>query len=177
MYTCNITVVYNPRRAAQLRWRQACPVASFGLLLWVAVLGLLVSRPANAQALLLEPRQPAGQATLDLNTWCADYRRGQPKAGAGELKRLRVVERDLAPGFNPGSRTDGIDLLLAYRQELEKRRPDQTLAATYLALASATPISFGLVERVNALLCVTSTRGFALAVADAAEAERRQMAR
>lgn len=125
-----------------------------------------------------QPRQPAATQTyLDLNAWCADYRRGSSQADAAELKRLKVVEMDLAPGFNPGAGTDGTALLLAYRQELEKRQPDRTLAATYLALVSAMPITVGVVERVNALLCVSSTQSFAHAVAEAAELERRQMAR
>ena len=60
-------------------------------------------------------------------------------------------------------------------KELEKSHSDRLTAATYLALTSTVPITFGVVERVNALLCVSSTRRFAHAVATAAEAERRQM--
>ncbi|HET8996604.1 MAG TPA: hypothetical protein VFN42_08045 [Acetobacteraceae bacterium] len=135
---------------------------------------------AQAQPRTLEPRQDApSQVYLDLNTWCADYR---PGLSAGvpdsrEQKRLQAVQTSLAPGFDPGRRKDGIALLQAYRQVLEQRHPDRTLAATYLALTSTVPITFAVVERTNALLCVSSAPAFARAVADAAEAERREMAR
>ncbi len=135
---------------------------------------------ARAQPLLLEPRQPAAmpRAELSLNAWCANHRRGASAvANDAELTRLKIVQFELAPGFDPGARSDGVALLSAYQEELEKRVPNRTSAASYLALVSAIPITLGVVERVNALLCLSSTHAFAQAVADAAEAERRQMMR
>ncbi len=130
----------------------------------------------GAEPVSLKPRQPAAtRSYLDVNAWCADYRRGTPRTDPAEVKRLKVVLSDLAPGFDPGASKDGIDLLAAYSEELETAHPDRVLAATYLALTSTVPITFDVVERVNALLCVSSTRRFAHGVADAAEAERRQM--
>ena len=149
-----------------------------GLVFAVSLLALADGVPAatGAEPVSLKPRQPAATRTyLDVNAWCADYRRGTPRTDPGEIKRLKVVLSDLAPGFKPGSSKDGIDLLAAYSEELESAHPDQLLAATYLALTSTVPITFDVVQRVNALLCVSSTRRFAHAVADTAEAERREM--
>lgn len=150
-----------------------------GCLLGGVAVPVLQPNLANAQSMTLEPRQPgASQDYLDLNAWCTEYRPGMAgKSLASEQKRLQAVQASLAPGFDPGRRKDGIALLQAYQQVLEQRHPDPTLAATYLALTSTVPITFAEVERTNALLCVSSTRDFARAVAEAAEAERRQMAR
>ena len=143
----------------------------FALVSWFPV-------ATRAQPVSLKARQPAATRTyLNVNAWCADFRRGISRTDPAEIKRLKVVQSDLAPGFKPGAATGGIALLAAYSEELEKAHPDQMTAATYLALTSTVPITFGVVERVNALLCVSSTRRFAHAVADAAEAERRQLMR
>lgn len=133
---------------------------------------------AVAQQKLLEPHQsiavPSG--SLSVNKWCADHRRGAAQ-GASDLIRLKEVQSELAPRFDPGGRRGGIDLIAAYQQELERSRPDRASAATYLALVSTVPITFGVVERVNHLLCVSSTRAFAEAVAETAESERQSMRR
>lgn len=162
--------------------RNSCARAVIlGCLLSTIVAPMLPFGIAQAQPVTLQPRQPeASRGYLDLNTWCADHRPGRAAKGVqagAEQKRLLMAQASLAPGFNPGRHKDGIDLLRAYQQLLEQRHPDRTLAATYLALTSTVPITFAVVERTNALLCVCSTRAFARAVADAAEAERRQMAR
>ena len=156
--------------------------AIFGCLSSAIGASMLQVGTARAQPITLEPRQPgASQSYLDLNAWCADHRPGiAPRAGSqasAEQQRLRAVQASLAPGFDPGRRTDGLALLQAYQQVLEQRHPDPALAATYLAMTSTVPITFAVVERTNALLCVSSTRAFAHTVADAAEAERQQMAR
>ena len=70
---------------------------------------------AQAQPVGVKPRQPAAtRAYLDVNAWCADYRHGEPRTDPAEMKRLKVVQSDLAPGFKPGDATDGIALLAAY---------------------------------------------------------------
>ncbi len=136
---------------------------------------------ARGQPVKLEPRQPGpSQAYLDLEAWCAEHRPGVVPTGSAAVaaeKRLRAVQASLAPGFDPGRRQDGVALLRAYQQALEQNRPDKALAATYLALISTKPVTFEIVERTNALLCVSSTEAFARAVADQAEAERQQMSR
>lgn len=155
--------------------------AAAALVLMAAPIGFAGS--ASAQSQQLQPKLPSSAplAAVNVNSWCADYRRGGPgsdlRAQASDTRRLKLVQADLAPGFDPGARADGLSLLAAYRQELEKRRPDQAAAAIYLAMVSTVPITFGVIEQVNALLCVSSSRGFAQGVAAAAEAERQQMSR
>lgn len=165
-----------------VRYNRRLHVAIVGCLLGAIVGRLLPFGIAQAQPVTMEPRQPtASQSYLDLNAWCADYRPGitsaDSRAAGVDLKRLQTVQATLAPGFDPGRRGDGISLLRGYRQALEQRHPDAELAATYLALTSTVPITFAMVERINALLCISSTRAFAQTVADEAEAERHQMAR
>jgi len=113
--------------------------------------------------------------------WCADHRLGQltpqQRIKGPNLARLRAAQAELAPGFEAGSTRTGLDLLAAYQEELEKRRPDPTLAASYLALASAVPITAARVRQVNALLCVSTTHAIARTVTAEAEAQRQQMAR
>ncbi len=148
-----------------------------------SALSLQCSLPdsARAQPLLLQNRQPTAAPRVPVNIakWCADYRRGSaswhPFANDTNLMRLKVAQSELAPDFDPGSRRDGIALLSAYQEELERRHPDQSSAATYLAMASVVPITAKVVARVNALLCVSSTRAFANAITVTAETIRQQM--
>lgn len=120
------------------------------------------------------PQRPGG-------SWCADHRLGrlteQQRLEDGNLNRLRAAQVELAPGFTAGRATTGLHLLAAYQEEVEKARPDASLAATYLAQASAVPITAGRIQRVNALLCVSSARALAQKIETEAEAQRRQMAR
>lgn len=160
--------------------RCGLPTYPFAVATWLTAVSPLIAGGAIAQQKLLEPHRPAAvpSVAMSVNAWCADYRRGAvSRAEKANLVRLKAVQLELAPGFNPGKRQGGIDLLAAYQQELERARPDRSSAATYLALVSTVPITFSVVERVNHLLCVSSARTFAQAVADAAESERRQMAR
>ncbi|MBW4090359.1 MAG: hypothetical protein HIU82_04490 [Proteobacteria bacterium] len=113
--------------------------------------------------------------------WCGDHQLGRlsmrQRHEGGNLARLRAADAELAPGFAAGTARTGLDLLAAYQEELEKRRPDVALAASYLAVASAVPITAARYRQVNALLCVSTTRTIAHAIATAAEAQRQQMAR
>ena len=133
---------------------------------------------AVAQQKQLEPHQSVAvpSASMSVNKWCSNHRRGAAQS-ASDLVRLKAVQSELAPRFDPGARRGGIDLLSAYQQELERSRPDRASAATYLALVSTVPITFDVVKRVNHLLCVSSTRAFAEAVAETAESERQSMRR
>ena len=124
---------------------------------------------------------PASTQPKPQGGWCADHRLGQltpqQRIEGSNLTRLRAAQAELAPGFEAGSAWTGIDLLAAYQEELEKRRPDPMLAASYPALASTVPITAARVRQVNALLCVSATRATARAVTADAEAQRQQMAR
>lgn len=163
---------------------RACSSKDFGkfvsaMALLAMAAGVVLPPAAMAQNVLLQPNMPTSQeAKLDVNAWCADYRPGAQDGNVDrDAKRLRTVQADLAPGFDAGKRVDGLSLLAAYRQELERRRPDAASAAAYLALTSTQPITVAQVERVNALLCVSSSAKFAQAVAAAAEAQRQQLNR
>lgn len=133
--------------------------------------------------MLLQPRQPAAASggSLDVKAWCSDAHVQHASNGlavsAGDLKRLKVAQADLAPGFDPGTRRDGLALLAAYREELLKTRPDAETAASYLAMASGIPVSLRAVERVNAVLCISTSLPIAKAVAQSAESQRQQLAR
>jgi hypothetical protein len=113
--------------------------------------------------------------------WCGDHRLGrltmQQRLEGRNLARLRAAQAELAPGFEAGTAKTGLHLLAAYQEELEKRRPDAALAASYLALASAVPITAARYRQVNAVLCVSTTRATAHTIEAAAEADRKQMAR
>ena len=125
---------------------------------------------------------PSGRATAPSPAlWCAGHRLGalspQARRSGANLARLRAAQAELAPGFDAGGATTGVDLLAAYQEELEKPRPDRMAAASYLALASAVPITPARVRDVNALLCVSTTAVAARAIGAEAEAERVQMSR
>ncbi len=111
--------------------------------------------------------------------WCANLRPGalsqQERLHGSNLMRLRAAANELAPGFAPGSATTGLRLLADYQEELSKMRPNATLAASYLAQVSAVPITAARYLRVNALLCVSTTRALAQKIAADAETQREQM--
>lgn len=114
-------------------------------------------------------------------TWCTDYRLGKLTSGqrleGRNLERLRAAQAELAPGFEAGDAKTGLALLAAYQDELERRRPDQMTAASYLAQASSVSITDARVRQVNALLCVSTTAITARAIAAEAESERQNMTR
>ena len=114
-------------------------------------------------------------------TWCEDHVLGrlteEQRMAGRNLQRLKAAQSELAPGFNAGAAMTELRLIAAYQEELEKRKPNIDLSASYLAMASAVPITDGRVRQVNALLCVSTTRTMAKAVVTAAEAQRRQMTR
>jgi len=93
------------------------------------------------------------------------------------LARLRHAQAELAPGFEAGNAKTGLHLMAAYQEELEKARPDAATAASYLALASAVPITMVRVRQVNAFLCVSITRAKAEAIRADAEKQREQLSR
>ncbi len=139
--------------------------------------------------LLLPPLLPAAAATPPLAgpvnppgvAWCEDYRAtdlsDQDRLRGSNLMRLRAAQSELAPGFAPGTATTGLRLLAAYQEELGKVRPNASLAASYLGQVSTVPISAARYLRVNALLCVSTTRALAEKIEADAEAQRLQMAR
>ncbi len=109
--------------------------------------------------------------------WCGDYRFNITEAqrlGGNNLERLQAAQAELAPGFAAGTSKTELYLLADYQAELGKRRPDTILAANYLALASAVPITPARYRQVNALLCVSAAAGQARAIQSMAETLRQQ---
>lgn len=109
--------------------------------------------------------------------WCGDYRFNiteTQRLDGANLERLRAAQAELAPGFAAGTSKTELYLLADYQAELGKRRPDTILAANYLALASAVPITAERYRQVNALLCVSTTAGQAMAIQSMAETLRQQ---
>lgn len=152
----------------------------------VAVVSIAMSLWSDGAFAQTSPRQDTDQLAaateVVLNTakWCADYRigaRGTPHDMTTDITRLRVAQGLIAPGFDPGARRDGLSLLMSYREELERLHPDPIAAAGFLATASAVPVTFGLVERLNAVLCVSTSRRLAQLVTSSAEAIREQMSK
>jgi hypothetical protein len=91
------------------------------------------------------------------------------------LELLTAAQDVLAPNYDPGEARTALTLLANYQEELEKRQPDALVAASYLALTATRPVTVDVVGRVNALLCLTSTKAMAERIATGAEDQRRAM--
>lgn len=165
-------------------WRRPLTAVGLGIALAVALstaTGAMAASPTQAQPRATTPQTPPLTRPLPRpDGWCADYRMGhlspEARIAGPNRRRLMAAQADLAPGFKAGKATDGIRLLADYQAELEKRKPDRVLAATYLAMTSAIPIGPRLVEHVNKLLCVTASPAVATGIAGIAGAEWREMA-
>ena len=168
-----------PRARHGFRLAMLCATVGLGAIGGAAA----ATQPPPAGGITTQHHAPpaAPPAAPSPALWCAGHRLGtlSPAARrAGQnLARLRAAQAELAPGFASGSATTGVDLLAAYQEELEKPHPDRAAAASYLAVASAVPITLARVRDVNALLCVSTTAAAARAIATEAEAERIQMSR
>lgn len=155
----------------------------FGLVAIVAAWGVAAAvAPAFASNPIPGADEPmVGQSVLRPGKWCADFRLGQlsdeQRLSGKNLTRLKAAQAEVAPGFLAGRARTGLVLLADYQQESEKRHPDSSLLAMYLAMASAGPLTIEHVQRVNALLCVSMTRAYARSLVAGAEAARRQMAK
>lgn len=129
------------------------------------------------------PATPSGPSIANPPgvAWCAGQRVGslseREKLQGSNLTRLRAAQSELAPGFTAGTATTGLRLLADYQDELSRSRPDGVLAASYLAQVSTVPITPARLLRVNALLCVSTTRALAGKIQTEAEAQRLQMSR
>ncbi len=89
------------------------------------------------------------------------------------LEFLKAAQIYLAPDFKPGRESTGLYLIADYQEELEKVRPDPTLAGTYLALVATRSVTGDMVTRTNAILCVTATTSLVADIVRSATADRR----
>ncbi len=94
------------------------------------------------------------------------------RLSGSNLQHLAAAQYLLAPNFDPGKARTALVLLANYQEELAKRQPDAAVAASYLALTSTRPITADTVGKVNALLCVATTKRTADEIADNAESQR-----
>lgn len=120
----------------------------------------LAKSAADATPIVLAQAAPSGVLFLVQNDWCGDYQPGMrdPARLSGRNRdRLAAAPAELAPGFQAAQARTGLMLLANYQAELEASRPNGTLAASYLAVASTVPLTVPRIVRVNALLCVTAT--------------------
>ncbi len=170
-----------PRRRYGFRFAMLCAAAGLGL---GSVGGAAAAtQPPPAGGVTSQHHAPpaARRTAPSPALWCAGHRLGalspKERRSGQNLARLRAAQAELAPGFDSGGASTGLDLLAAYQEEVEKPRPDRAAAASYLALASAVPITPARLRDVNALLCVSTTAAAARAIAAEAEAERVQMSR
>jgi len=91
------------------------------------------------------------------------------------IGRIDVVAGYLAQGAQVGSGATARYLVADLQEELEKPKPDATLAGTYLGLASAMPVTPALAADIGASLCTPVSDGAAQEIAAIAEAQRRKL--
>jgi hypothetical protein len=138
-------------------------------------------RVATLAALLpvLPACESARVSTLTQSTWCDgfEHERLTPavRMTGRNRERLEAAQRLVAPGLGPTRAVSGLSLLGGYQEEMGRARPDLATAATYLATASAVPLTTELVAQVNGFLCVTTTARRASDIAVTATATLREM--
>jgi len=99
----------------------------------------------------------------------------QARMNGNNMGRISTVAHYLAQGQAAQSGSTARYLLADMQEELEKSKPDLTLAATYLGIASGVPVTPALVSEVSASLCSPVSQGVAEAIAPAAEAQRQRL--
>lgn len=98
----------------------------------------------------------------------------QARMSGNNSGRINAVAQYLNQGQAAQNATTHY-LLADMQEELEKPRPDLTLAATYLGIASGVPVTAALVSEVSESLCSPVPRNVAEAIAPAAEAQRQRL--
>ena len=144
----------------------------------VLTAALPIARAAESGTPHNSPMSGGGEQVTPHRPWCGGYKltgmTQMQRLSGKNLERLRVAQAELAPDFAPENVKTGLYLLADYQEELEKRQPDITLAASYLALASTVPITAERYRDVNALLCISATKITATSIQKLAESLRRQ---
>ncbi|QQS14443.1 MAG: hypothetical protein IPK81_09935 [Rhodospirillales bacterium] len=137
------------------------------------------SKGAPAPATPSAPAQARNLVDLDSvarGDLCGDYRLGAMVAAerlrSPNLRRLDFAQRYLAPGFDAGKNQTGVRILASYQEEMERPRPDPLVAGTYIAMVSTVPVTDGLVEQLNAILCVSGAPKRISAIAAAARQQK-----
>jgi len=128
------------------------------------------------------PTQPPGTTTTLLQNVtqfgkCPTVGTSSPQArmSGNNMGRIDAVAQYLTQQPAAQSSSTARYLLADMQEELEKSRPDLTLAATYLGLASAVPVTPALVSEVSESLCSPVSQGVAETIAPAAEAQRQRL--
>ena len=89
--------------------------------------------------------------------------------------RINAVARYLSQRQTAQGSSTVRYLLADMQEELEKPKPDLTLAATYLGIASGVPVTPTLVAEVSESLCSPVSQSMAEAIAPVAETQRKRI--
>ncbi|HMA87976.1 MAG TPA: hypothetical protein VKP89_04450 [Burkholderiales bacterium] len=133
------------------------------------------------------PPPPPPPGTVTPTSTLADYATaqfGKCAYGAHPDPRARLTgdnvgRIDVVAGYlAQGQQANGASaryLVADLQEELEKPKPDATLAGTYLGLASAMPVTPALAADIGASLCAPVSDGAAQEIAAIAETQRRKL--
>lgn len=101
----------------------------------------------------------------------------QARMSGSNIDRIETVSRYLTRGpKRDGSANNATYLLADLQEELQKPKPDLTLAGTYLGIVAKTAVTPSLAADVSESLCSPISENAAELVAKIAEAQRRKLA-
>lgn len=99
----------------------------------------------------------------------------EARISGSNIGRLETISRHLARG--PKRNGNETYLLADLQEELQKAKPDLTLAGTYLGIVAKTAITPQLTMDIGESLCAPLSPGAAEQIAAIAEAQRRKLAK
>lgn len=100
----------------------------------------------------------------------------QARMSGNNIDRIETVSRYLTRGPKRDGGANATYLLADLQEELQKPKPDLTLAGTYLGIVAKTAITPSLAADVSESLCSPIPEDAAALVAKIAEAQRRKLA-
>jgi len=100
----------------------------------------------------------------------------QARISGDNLGRVETVSKYVTRGAKQDGNTTATYLLVDLQEELQKAKPDLTLAGTYLGLVATTAITPSLATDIGESLCAPMSGNAAELVARIAEAQRRKLA-
>lgn len=148
--------------------------------------GTETSRPGYLGGRNTETVNPPPANTITINSvTVAQFGRCPMPGGAlsaearmsgDNVGRIETVSRHLTRGPKKDDAADARYLLADLQEELQKAKPDLTLAGTYLGIVAKTAITPSLAADIGESLCSPMSASAADQVAKIAEAQRRKIA-